>query len=73
MKQVQYIVDSMGNRTSAIVPLHDWEILTEQYHKLQAKINVLLGIQDSMKEIKQAKHKGEKLQTLDEFLYESGY
>jgi hypothetical protein len=58
---------------SAVVPFQKWESLTEQYRKLQAKINVLLGIQDGLKEIKTAKRKGKKLQTLDAFLNESGY
>jgi hypothetical protein len=70
---IQYITDNRGNKMSAVVPFQEWESLTEQYRKLQTKINVLLGIQDSLKEIKQAKWKGEKLQTLDAFLNESGY
>jgi hypothetical protein len=71
MREVQYIVDDHGNRTAAIVPFIEWETLTEQYHKLQNKVNVLLGIQDSLHEIRQAKLTGEPLQTLDAFLHES--
>lgn len=70
MKQIQYIVDSHGNRTAAIVPFLEWETMTEQYRKLQNKIDVLLGIQDSLNEIRQAKRKGEELQTLEAFLHE---
>ncbi|OAV66519.1 hypothetical protein Barb6XT_01891 [Bacteroidales bacterium Barb6XT] len=73
MKQVQYIVDSQGNKTSVIVPFQEWENLTAQYHKQQTKLKVLLGIRDGLTEIKQANQKGEKLQTLDDFLHESGY
>jgi hypothetical protein len=73
MEQVQYITDNKGNKMAAVVPFQEWESLTEQYRKLQTKINVLLGIQDGLKEIRQAKRKGEKLQTLDNFLYECGY
>jgi hypothetical protein len=71
MKQVQYIVDSHGNRTAAIVPFMEWETMTEQYRKLQNKVDVLLGIQDSLNEIRRAKRQGEELQTLEEFLHES--
>lgn len=73
MKQVQYIVDSEGHKTSVIVPFQEWETLTDRYHKQQAKLKVLLGIRDGLTEIKQAKQRGEKLQTLDDFLHESGY
>jgi hypothetical protein len=69
MSQVQFIVDGQGNRTSAIIPFHEWEILMEQYRKLQNKVNVLQGIKDSLKEIKQANISGKQLQTLDDFLF----
>jgi hypothetical protein len=73
MKQIQYIIDGQGNKTAAIIPFQDWEMLTEKYSKLQAKIDVFSGIRDSLQEIRQAKQNGETLQSLDEFLHESGY
>jgi hypothetical protein len=46
---------------------------TAQYRKQKAKVAVLQSIRDSLKEIRQAKHKDEKLQSLNDFLHESGY
>jgi hypothetical protein len=72
MQEIKYIVDKKGNKISAIVPVIEWEKQRDAYRKLQNKIDVLLGIQESLKEIKQSKHTNEKLQTLSEFLNESG-
>ncbi|MDR0814912.1 MAG: hypothetical protein LBN37_04070 [Bacteroidales bacterium] len=73
MESIQYLTDNRGNRTAAVVPFIEWESLTERYNKLQAKISVLLGIQEGLQEVRQAKRKGEELQTLNDFLNENGY
>jgi hypothetical protein len=73
MKQtIQYVVDDRGNKMSVIVPFQEWKILNNHYQKLQAKYSVLMGIEESLKEIKQASKEGRKLQTLTDFLYENG-
>jgi hypothetical protein len=71
MRQIQYITDSSGNKTAVVIPFTQWEDMTQQYCKLQNKLNVLLCIQAGIKEIRQAKRKGEKLQSLEDFLHES--
>ncbi len=68
---VQYIINDDGKKNAVIVPFREWELLTARYQKLRSKYNVLLGIQDSLKEIKQSIKQGKKLQTLDEFLNEN--
>jgi len=68
---VQYLLNDDGKKSAVIVPFCRWETLTNRYQKLRTKYNVLLGIQDSLKEIIQAEKKREKLQTLDEFLSEN--
>ena len=65
---VQYLLNDDGKKHAVILPFRKWEMLTIRYQKLRSKYNVLLGIQDSLKEIKQAAKQGIKLQTLDEFL-----
>ena len=68
---IQYVVDSSGSKVSVILPFLEWEQLNSKYQKLQNKLDILQGIQDSMTEIKEAKNSGEKLQTLTDFLNES--
>ena len=67
---VQYLLNDEGVKNAVVLPFGKWEMMTTRYRKLRTKYNVLLGIQDSMKEIRQAAKQGRKLQTLDEFLSE---
>jgi len=69
--EIQYWVDAKGNKTSVIVPYQDWEKLNNQYKILQKKVRLLGGIQGAVKEVKEARKSGKKLQTLSEFINES--
>ncbi len=68
---IQYVVDNSGNKISVILPFIEWEQLNSKYQKLQNKLEILQGIQDSMTEIRETKKTDEKLQTLTNFLDES--
>ena len=68
---IQYVVDNSGSKISVILPFLEWEQLNSEYQKLQNKLNILQGIQDSMTEISETKKTGKKLQTLTDFLNES--
>ena len=68
---VQYVVDNSGSKISVILPFIEWEKLNSEYQKLQNKMEIMLGIQNSISEIKEAKKTGIKLQTLTDFLNES--
>lgn len=68
---VQYIVDDQGIKTSVIVPFDKWEKINSDYHKLKNKLEVLVSIQEGLKEIKTARKQGKVLQTLSDFLTES--
>lgn len=68
---LQYVVDESGNKSSVLVPLKVWEDLNTNYQKLQAKLEVLNGINEGLNEVRQAKKTGRKLQTLKEFLNDS--
>jgi macrodomain Ter protein organizer (MatP/YcbG family) len=65
---LKYIVDDSGQKTSVLVPLRVWEDLNTNYQKLQMKMNVFNTIQQGLKEIKESKKTGRKLQTLNDFL-----
>jgi hypothetical protein len=68
---MQYIVDNKGAKTSVIVPFDKWEKLNSDFLKLQNKLKVFIAVQEGFGEIKEAKIKGNKLQTLSDFLNES--
>ncbi len=67
---VKYITDEKGGKTSVLVPLKTWEKMNLEYARLQRKLNVLTGIKEGLREIKEAKKSGKKLQTLKAFLRE---
>jgi len=71
MATIQFIIDNEGHKKSVIVPFKQWEDLNQQYEKLSAKVQILTGIQEAMKEVENARKTGKKLQTLTDFLNES--
>lgn len=68
---LKYMVDENGDKTSVLVPLKTWEKITQDYSKLQNKLEVLTGIKEGIREVTQAKKSGKNLQTLKDFLPES--
>lgn len=69
-QSLQYITDDLGNKTSVIIPYSDWEKFNERYRKLLNKIQILTGIKNGILEVKEARKKGVKLQSLTDFLNE---
>jgi hypothetical protein len=65
---LKYIVDESGNKTSVLVPVKVWEDLNANYQKLQNKLNVLNSIKEGLREVKNTKKTGKKLQNLKDFL-----
>ena len=70
-QQIQYIIDSKGNKTSVLISLKQWEELQNDFLKLQNKLRILSGIKEAFQEVKNEKRKGKKLQTLDAFIDEN--
>ena len=68
---LQYVVNNIGERVSAIVPVSELETLLKKCRKLEAKVDVLIGIQNGFKELKTVKQNGSELQTLEDFLNEN--
>ncbi len=69
--EIQYCIDAKGNKISVIIPYQDWEKLNNRDEFLQKKVRLLDGIQDAVKEVKEARKNGKKLQTLSEFINEN--
>ena len=65
---LKYIVDESGHKTSVLVPVKIWEDLNTNYRKLQNKLSVLSSVKEGLKEVKDARKTGKKLQTLNDFL-----
>ncbi len=70
-KELKYVVDKSGNRSSVLISISTWEDLNDKYNKLLKKVSTLTGIQKGLKEVKEARKSGKKLQTLKDFLNES--
>ena len=68
---LKYIVDEKGEKTSVLVPLKTWEKLNHENTELQNKLKVFSDIYTGLREVKEAKKSGKKLQTLKDFLRES--
>lgn len=65
---LKFIVDESGHKTSVLVPVKVWEDLNANYQKLQNKLNVLTSLQAGLKEVKDVRKTGKKLQSLKDFL-----
>ena len=65
---VRYIIDDSGEKTSVLVPIKLWQDLNSNYKKLQKKLSVFASIELGLKEVKNARRAGKKLQTLNDFL-----
>ena len=65
---LRYIIDDNGQKTSVLVPIKVWEDIQSNYEKLQKKLAVFNSIGHGLKEVKNAKKRGTKLQTLNDFL-----
>ncbi len=68
---VQYIIDEKGKQTAVVVPIEEWKELKAEHEKLLNKLEVLVGLQDALKEVQEIKQgKRIKGRTLGEFLNE---
>ena len=67
-KDVQFIVDNMGNKTSVIIPFSQWEKQNEKYNLLKKKLDVFIAIKEGIEEVRKARKSGKELKSLNEFL-----
>ena len=68
---IQIYTDEKGNKTSVLIPYEDWIKLNAELRSLQNKLKIFSDIREGMREIKEAKKKGKKLQDLSDFINES--
>lgn len=64
---IEYITDKKGKHKSVVIPHKEWKNLVEEHNMLKNKLNIVLGIQDALKEvneIRSGKKKGKILSSL---------
>ena len=69
--QIQIYTDEEGNKTSVIVPYEDWTKINARLENLENKLKIFSSVRDGMREVKEARKKGKKLQDLSDFINES--
>lgn len=67
---VQYVVDNSGKSNLLLVRRKDWEDIHAKYRKLQKKMEVFDAVRDGIQEVKMARKKRKRLQSLSDFLNE---
>jgi hypothetical protein len=64
--KVEYILNEKGEKSSVVLSMAQWERMQQKLRKQE----ILLGLKSAFSEIKDAKKKGVKLQTLSDFIDE---
>ena len=67
-RQIQYLLNENGQKTSVLIPFKTWIKFNKDYSKLQNKIAILTGIKSALMEVKNANKTGKKLQSLKSIL-----
>ena len=63
---LQYITNDKGSPQAVVIPRKEWDLFQKEYHKLKMKLEILLGIENALKEvdlIQSGKKKGKSLAT----------
>jgi acetylglutamate kinase len=66
MTKVQYILNEKGEKSSVVLSMAQWDRMQQKMRKQE----ILLGMKSALQEIKTAKKKGTKLQSLSDFINE---
>ncbi len=61
---IHYLTDQKGKHTAVQIPDHEWKAFLLDYQKTKNKLDILLGIQDALnevREIQKGRRKGKSL------------
>ncbi|MBM4166871.1 MAG: hypothetical protein FJ218_08170 [Ignavibacteria bacterium] len=67
---LEYLIDEKGKQKSVVIPQKEWNYFQTDYHKTKKKLEVLLGIQEALREVKEIQSGKKKAKTLQEVLDE---
>ena len=63
---LQYITNDKGTPEAVVIPRKEWECFQKEYYQLKKKLEILLGIENALKEvdlIQSGKKRGKSLAT----------
>ena len=69
-RDIKYIIDKKGKRREVVVPLDTWTKLMKEFKALREKQQLLLGLQQACREVKQQEQGILPEQSLENFLNE---
>jgi hypothetical protein len=67
---IEYITDNKGKYKAVVIPYKQWKSLIEEHNMLKNKLNIILGIQDALKEVNEIRSGKRKGKTLNSLLNE---
>lgn len=67
---IQYITDEKGSQQAVIIPQKEWISFEKEFYKLKKKLDILLGIEKAMKEVRLIQTGKKKGKSLKAFLDE---
>jgi len=68
--KLEYITDKKGRQKAVVIPHRQWKNFEAEYNKIKNKLNIILGIQDALKEVKEIQSGKKKAKTLKTLLNE---
>lgn len=66
---IQYITDEKGEQ-QVVIPQKEWLSFQKEYDKIKMKLQILLGLENALKEVKLFRNGRKKGKTLNAFLDE---
>ena len=67
---IEYITDKKGKAKSVVIPSKEWEAFNKAFSKMKNKLDILLGIQNAMDEVRLIQSGKKRGKTSKEFLNE---
>lgn len=67
---LKYLCDESGEREAVVIPIEEWHALEKKMQQTKAKLDLLIGIRQSVKEVNAMQAGKIKSKSLKEFLDE---
>ena len=67
---LQYITNDKGATQAVVIPRKEWDLFQKEYNKLKKKLDILLGIENALKEVDLIRSGKKKEKSLATFIDE---
>jgi hypothetical protein len=67
---LEYLTDESGKQKSVVIPQKEWNFFQTDYQKTKKKLEILLGIQNAMREVREIQSGKRKARTLKSVMQE---